>query len=105
MDTFNSTIVCAAATQSRDYTQIVIGVLAIVGTVISTMATYCLKKTSVQMMVGLSKKAQRKRQLKVTITALQDQLNILSNQLSQKSDSERSQDKKTIVVIDPLKTV
>lgn len=100
----NSTVICAAASQSRDYIQILLAAMAILGTLISTMATYCLKKSSVQMMVGLSKKAQRKKQLKVTIVELQSQLNILSNQLSQKSDSsERSQDKKLPVVV-PLKS-
>lgn len=96
----NSTFVCSAPTQ--DYRiAIVLAALSALGSLLTFMAQYCLKKPGVQRLVGLGARADRKKQMHDSIRALQPMLDEVAKQLSGKSDSPdvSTDDKKQKAVI------
>lgn len=96
----NSTFVCSSSSQDPN-TQIILSALAVLGTIITFMAQYCLKKPGVQRLVGLGARADRKKQLHDSIRALQPMIDEVAKQLSGKSDSPdvSTDDKKQKAVI------
>jgi hypothetical protein len=83
----NVTSLICSSPDSNANTQIILSALAIVGTLVSAMTTYCLKRPGVQSLVGLGSRAEKKKALHDAVKVLIPQLESLAQQLSGKSDS------------------